>query len=162
MQRLSKKLVDEEFNKGYQSKPFTASQMNAKCGVGRLATHAVVHPRGGLKEAKVDCEWQKGRGHNAATSEKETMYVISTTFAADACGVTCRAILMKFVGIYEETIRQCFQAPEHQGAIVIAHFSERSKSWMFLEVFGMVQGMRSSVVHFSRFQTLCSSMARRV
>ena len=28
------KLVDEEFNKGYQSRPFTASQMNAKYGVG--------------------------------------------------------------------------------------------------------------------------------
>ena len=184
------KLVDEEFNKGYQSRPFTASQMNAKYGVGRWRPMPLfIHEEASGKQRLIANG--KGGGHNAATSEEETLYVISTAFAADACGVTCRAILESFIGICEEAcqqssakelatqmpewaefglgcedmvgaFRQCPVAPEHLGANVIAYFSVRPKSWRFVEVVGMVYGMRSSVVHFSRFPTLCSSIARRV
>ena len=59
-----------------------------------------------------------------------------------------------------DAFRQCPVAPEHHGANVTAYLSVLSKSWSFVEVFGMV--MRSSVVHFSRCPTLCSSIARRV
>ena len=173
------KLVDEEFKKAYQSRPFTASQMNAKYGVGSWRPMPLFIHEEASRKPRLIANGKCG-GHNAATSEEETLYVISTAFAADACGATCRAILERFVGSCEEAcqqssakelatqmpewaefglgcedmmdaFRQCPVAPEHQGANVIAYFSARSKSWMFVEVFDMVYGMRSSVVHFSRF-----------
>ena len=45
------KLVDEEFSKGYQSKPFTASQMNAKYGVeGWRPIPLFIHEGGSRKQ----------------------------------------------------------------------------------------------------------------
>ena len=44
----------------------------------------------------------------------------------------------------------------------MAFWPKKAKAGRFIEVFGLVYGMRSSVNAFCRFPTLCAAMARRV
>ena len=127
----------------------------------------------------------RGGGHNAATSEEETLYVISTGFVQEAAAACVQAWSqhrpfepgggqgdaevhlpewMEFgLGCEDmvDAFRQCPVHPEHQGANVVGYYSTKARAWRFVEVFGMVYGMKSSVVHFSRFPTLGAAAARR-
>ena len=123
----------------------------------------------------------KGGGHNKATSEEETIFVINTSFCLDVTRAIVRAILeenfqmswkdveaisasriMELLPEWAEfglgcddmvdAFRQCPIAPGQQGVNVCAYYSMKKKAWRLVEVFGMVYGMRSSVVHFPDFQ----------
>eukprot|EP00972_Heterocapsa_arctica_P086543 12756940-Heterocapsa_arctica.AAC.1 len=58
--------------------------------------------------------------------------------------------------------RQSPVAPGQQGINVVAYYAPSQKSWRFSEVFGLVYGMRSSVLHFNRFPVLAAAVARRM
>ena len=114
----------------------------------------------------------RGGGHNAATSEEETLYVISVSFVQEAAAACVQAWMkqqeaqhgaghadrdgclpewLEFgLGCEDmvDAFRQCPVHPKHQGANVVGYYSTKARAWRFVEVFGMVYGMRSSVVHF--------------
>ena len=130
----------------------------------------------------------KGGGHNEWTSEEETLFVIAVGFASDAALMImdeCRKLHLPEkasdwtteelvsempewvqVGLgcddMTDAFRQSPVAPEHQGVNVVAYFAPSKDKWLFSEVYGLVYGMRSSVLHFNRFPSLAAATARRV
>ena len=184
------RLLSEEYKKGYQSSPKSAIEMNLKYGVGGWRPMPLfIHEEAGGKQRLIANG--KGGGHNAATSEEETLYVISTTFVLEAATACVNAVLMHFCGLTQSQIdaltpasassllpewmdfglgcedmvdafRQSPVAPCHQGANVVGFYSWSAQAWRFVEVYGLVYGMRSCVVNFSRFPTLGAAAARRI
>ena len=180
-------LMEQETAKGYQGRPLSRDQMNAKYGVGgwRPMPLFINEEEGGKQRLIANA---KGGGHNKWTSEEETLFVMAIGFIAEAaytlveeyakmylpegaerwptekllshlpewleCGVGCDDMTDAF--------RQSPVAPVHQGTNVVAFYSTGKKAWRFVEVFGLVYGMRSSVLHFNRFPVLNTAVARRV
>ena len=183
-------LLEVEFKKGYQSKPLTLMEMNRKYGTGGWRPMPLfLHEESSGKKRLIANG--KGGGHNAATSEEETLYVIGTSFVMDVVRAFVNAILIRYCGMPERKVlnltkeevvglipdwvwfglgcedmtdafRQSPVAPCHQRANIVAYYSVTAGAWRFVEVYGMVYGMRSSVLHFSRFPTLAVAVARRI
>ena len=181
------RLMEAETAKGYQGGPMTRAQMDAKYGVGgwRPMPLFINEEAGGKQRLIANA---KGGGHNEWTSEEETLFVMAVGFAAEAvytiiseysdvflppeaktwpmervlgelpewlqCGLGCDDMTDAF--------RQSPVAPNHQGSNVVGYYSPTKKAWRFSEVFGLVYGMRSSVLHFNRFPVLNAAVARRV
>ena len=181
------RLMEVETAKGYQGGPMTRAQMDAKYGVGgwRPMPLFINEEAGGKQRLIANA---KGGGHNEWTSEEETLFVMAVGFAAEAvytiiseysdvflppeaktwpmervlgelpewlqCGLGCDDMTDAF--------RQSPVAPNHQGSNVVGYYSPTKKAWRFSEVFGLVYGMRSSVLHFNRFPVLNAAVARRV
>ena len=61
-----------------------------------------------------------------------------------------------------DAFRQSPVAPERQWVNVVAYFAPSKSTWVFSEVYGLVYGMKSSVLHFNRFPSLAAATARRV
>ena len=61
-----------------------------------------------------------------------------------------------------DAFRQSPVVPEHQGINVVAFYAPSRGHWVFSEVYGLVYGMKSSVLHFNRFPALCAATARRM
>ena len=180
------RLMEEETRKGYQGSPVSKAEMDRRYGVGgwRPMPLFINEEAGGKQRLIANA---KGGGHNAWTSEEETLFVIAVGFAADAthmtmdeciklhlprgatgwpttdivsampewsqCGLGCDDMTDAF--------RQSPVAPEHQGVNVVAFFAPSKGTWLFAEVFGLVYGMKSSVLHFNRFPALVAATARR-
>ena len=130
----------------------------------------------------------KGGGHNEWTSDEETLFVIAVGFAADAAVMvtdecarlhlpeeTSKMTTQQLIETMPDWIqlglgcddmtdafRQSPVAPEHQGVNVVAFYAPSRGSWVFSEVYGLVYGMKSSVLHFNRFPALCAATARRM
>ena len=181
------KLMEAETKKGYQSKPVKKAEMDKKYGIGNWRPMPLfINEESGGKQRLIANA--KGGGHNAWTSDEETLFVIAVGFAADAahmiteecirlhlpseasdwqtekllqevpswaqCGLGCDDMTDAF--------RQSPVSPEQQGVNVVAFFSPSEASWRFSEVHGLVYGMKSSVLHFNRFPSLASAVARRM
>ena len=181
------KLMVAETEKGYQSKPVPKAEMDLRYGVGgwRPMPLFINEEAGGKQRLIANA---KGGGHNAWTSDEETLFVIAVGFAADAthmileecilhhlppnasqwpteeilaalpewarCGLGCDDMVDAF--------RQSPVAPEQQGVNVVAFFAPSKEGWRFSEVYGLVYGMKSSVLHFNRFPSLTAAVARRM
>ena len=181
------RLMEAETAKGYQGGPMTRAQMDAKYGVGgwRPMPLFINEEAGGKQRLIANA---KGGGHNAWTSEEETLFVMAVGFAAEAvytivdeyievflppesrawplerllnelpewlqCGLGCDDM--------NDAFRQSPVSPDHQGTNVVGYYSPTKKAWRFSEVFGLVYGMRSSVLHFNRFPVLNAAVARRM
>ena len=61
-----------------------------------------------------------------------------------------------------DAFRQSPVSPEQQGVNVVAFFAPSESSWRFSGVHGLVYGMKSSMLHFNRFPSLASAVARRM
>ena len=77
------KLMVAETEKGYQSKPVPKAEMDLRYGVGgwRPMPLFINEEAGGKQRLIANA---KGGGHNAWTSDEETLFVIAVGFAADA------------------------------------------------------------------------------
>ncbi len=181
------RLMVAETEKGYQSEPMAKAEMDRKYGVGRWRPMPLfINEEAGGKQRLIANA--KGGGHNAWTSDEETLFVIAVGFAADAALM----VMEEFIRMYlppeaqawsiEKTLaalpewvqcgvgcddmtdafRQSPVAPEHQGLNVVAYYAPSKGSWKFSEVYGLVYGMKSSVLHFNRFPTLAAATARRL
>ena len=181
------KLMVAETEKGYQGRPVPKAEMDKKYGIGRWRPMPLfINEEAGGKQRLIANA--KGGGHNAWTSDEETLFVIAVGFAADAalmiteecvkihlptgatewqrdellaqmpdwvqCGLGCDDMTDAF--------RQSPVSPEQQGFNVVAFFAPSKASWRFSEVHGLVYGMKSSVLHFNRFPSLASAVARRM
>ena len=130
----------------------------------------------------------KGGGHNAWTSDEETLFVIAVGFAADAAHMILEECIRLHLPpdasewptekLLEEVpewiqcglgcddmvdaFRQSPVAPKQQGVNVVAFFAPSRGAWRFSEVHGLVYGMKSSVLHFNRFPSLAAAVARRM
>ena len=181
------RLMAAETEKGYQGEPVAKAEMDRRYGQGgwRPMPLFINEESGGKQRLIANA---KGGGHNSWTSEEETLFVIAVGFAADAthmaidectklhlpqgatdwptseilaalpewteCGLGCDDMTDAF--------RQSPVAPEHQGINVVAFFAPSKMTWLFAEVYGLVYGMKSSVLHFNRFPALIAATARRV
>ena len=181
------RLMKAETAKGYQGEPVAKAEMDRRYGVGgwRPMPLFINEEAGGKQRLIANA---KGGGHNEWTSEEETLFVIAVGFAADAavmimeecirmhlpqeasdwsteklvmaipewtrCGLGCDDMTDAF--------RQSPVAPEHQGVNVVAFFAPTRGTWLFSEVYGLVYGMKSSVLHFNRFPALAAATARRM
>ena len=181
------RLMAAETKKGYQGEPVAKAEMDRRYGPGNWRPMPLfINEEAGGKQRLIANA--KGGGHNEWTSEEETLFVIAVGFTADAtimmieecidlhlppdasswpterllkempewadCGVGCDDMTDAF--------RQSPVAPEHQGVNVVAFFAPSKGTWLFSEVYGLVYGMRSSVLHFNRFPTLAAAVARRM
>ena len=181
------KLMAVETAKGYQSDPVSVAEMNRRYGEGgwRPMPLFINEEAGGKQRLIANA---KGGGHNAWTSEEETLFVIAVGFAADATVMimeecikmhlpqessewTTEQLLAAMPGWAQcglgcddmkDAFRQSPVAPEHQGFNVVAFFAPSRGTWLFSEVYGLVYGMRSSVLHFNRFPALAAATARRM
>ena len=179
--------MEAETKKGYQSKPVKKAEMDKMYGIGKWRPMPLfINEESGGKQRPI--AHAKGGGHNAWTSDEETLFVIAVGFAADAalmiteecirlhlpseatnwqteellekmpewvqCGLGCDDMTDAF--------RQSPVSPEQQGVNVVAFFAPSESSWRFSEVHGLVYGMKSSVLHFNRFPSLASAVARRM
>ena len=181
------RLMKAETTKGYQSEPVVKAAMGRKYGIGgwRPMPLFINEGAGGKQRFIANA---KGGGHNEWTSDRETLFVIAVGFAADATlMVTDECARMHFPGetstrttqrLVEampgwvqlrlgcddmtDAFRQSPVAPEHQGVNVVAFCAPSRGHWVFSEVYGLVYGMKSSVLHFNRFPALCAATARRM
>jgi hypothetical protein len=181
------RLMEAETAKGYQGEPMAKASMDRRYGVGgwRPMPLFINEEAGGKQRLIANA---KGGGHNEWTSEEETLFVIAVGFASDATLMImdeCRKLHLpeeasdwtteKLVAEMPEWVqvglgcddmtdafRQSPVAPEHQGVNVVAYFAPSKDKWLFSEVYGLVYGMRSSVLHFNRFPSLAAATARRV
>ena len=77
------KLMEAETKKGYQSKPVKKAEMDKKYGIGNWRPMPLfINEESGGKQRLIANA--KGGGHNAWTSDEETLFVIAVGFAADA------------------------------------------------------------------------------
>ena len=179
------KLMEAETKKGYQSKPVHKAEMDKKYGIGKWRPMPVfINEESGGKQRIIANA--KGGGHNAWTSDEETLFVIAEGFAADAAlMITEECIRFHLPSeapnwqtekLPEEmpswaqcglgcddmmdAFRQSLVSPEQQGVNVVASLAPSESSWRFSEVHGPVYGMKSSVLHFNRLPSLASAVAR--
>ena len=61
-----------------------------------------------------------------------------------------------------DAYRHCPVLPAHQGASVIAAWSERDNAWRYMQLHGLAFGLTSAVVSFNRFPTLLAAAVRRI
>ena len=181
------RLMAAETKKGYQGEPVAKAEMDRRYGPGgwRPMPLFINEESGGKQRLIANA---KGGGHNSWTSEEETLFVIAVGFAADATHMTMEECIKLHLphGATEwptseilaalpewtecglgcddmtDAFRQSPVAPEHQGINVVAFFSPNKNTWLFAEVYGLVYGMKSSVLHFNRFPALIAATARRV
>ena len=176
-----------ETTKGYQSEPVVKAAMDRKYGIGgwRPMPLFINEEAGGKQRLIANA---KGGGHNEWTSDEETLFVIAVGFAADAAvmitdectrlhlpegasNMTTQQLtdtvpdwIQLGLGCDDMTdaFRQSPVTPAHQGVNVVAFYAPSRGSWVFSEVYGLVYGMKSSVLHFNRFPALCTATARRM
>ena len=180
------RLMMAETKKGYQSEPVSKAEMDRRYGPGAWRPMPLfINEEAGGKQRLIANA--KGGGHNSWTSEEETLFVIAVGFAADATFMTTEECIKLHLpaGAPEwptekileaipewtecglgcddmtDAFRQSPVAPDHQGVNVVAFFAPSKGTWLFSEVFGLVYGMKSSVLHFNRFPSLVAATARR-
>ena len=181
------RLMKAETAKGYQSEPIAKAAMDRKYGVGgwRPMPLFINEEAGGKQRLIANA---KGGGHNEWTSDEETLFVIAVGYAADAALMVMEEVakmhlfkdpsttataeitdeLPEWVQLglgcddMTDAFRQSPVSPQHQGVNVVAFFSPTKKAWLFSEVYGLVYGMKSSVLHFNRFPALAAATARRM
>ena len=181
------RLMLAETAKGYQGKPVAKAEMDRRYEVGgwRPMPLFINEEAGGKQRLIANA---KGGGHNEWTSDEETLFVIAVGFAADAALMITEECAKQHlpedaarwptgklveempewvqVGLgcddMTDAFRQSPVAPAHQGVNVVAFFSPSKGTWLFSEVYGLVYGMKSSVLHFNRFPSLAAATARRM
>ena len=181
------RLMKAETTKGYQSEPVVKAAMDRKYGIGgwRPMPLFINEEAGGKQRLIANA---KGGGHNEWTSDEETLFVIAVGFAADAALMITDECAKQHLPKTEterstqdliealpewvqlglgcddmtDAFRQSPVIPEHQGINVVAFYAPSKGHWVFSEVYGLVYGMKSSVLHFNRFPALCAATARRM
>ena len=178
-------LMAAETKKGYQGEPVAKAEMDRRYGPGGWSPMPLFinEEPGGKKRLIANA---KGGGHNSWTPEEETLFGIAVGFAADATHMAidwCTKMHLPHgatdwptseilaalpdwteCGLGCDDMTDAFrQSPaEHQGINVVAFFAPSKATWLFAEVYGLVYGMKSSVLHFNRFPALVAATARRV
>ena len=167
------RLMEAETTKGYQSEPVVKADMDRKYGTGSWRPMPLfTNEEAGGKQRFIANA--KGGGHNEWTSGGETLFVIAVGFAADAAlmvtderarlhlpeettTMTTQQLIKTMLDWIQlglgcddmtDAFRQSPVAPDHQGVNVVAIYAPSRGSWVFSEVYGLVYGMKSSVLHF--------------
>ena len=146
---------------GYHRELMAISEVDRRHGRMWSPMPLFVHERG-LGGMPFDFN-REGGCHNEWTSEEETLYVISTSFASEAAHAVASRVIVEQCGVAQkemavmagteiarhlpewatcglgcedmtDAFRQCPIAPDQQGANIVGYYSVRHKAWRFAEV----------------------------